>query len=157
MTSQKTAHLTKHCACAVKSSSTLHPLTFPHVSSLCHTNLTRYASIQNPLQKLPQGERRSALLRTVDNGNAQTTSREQGSTPRPPELNENPLLRIREKLYMIVYGNAKPFWYRLCLSTVCVIPSFFGGSEPIEPCSEDSWDPGIHHRVLRQESPRGTS
>ena len=28
---------------------------------------------------------------------AQTTSREQGSTSRPPELNENPSLRIREK------------------------------------------------------------
>ena len=28
---------------------------------------------------------------------AATTSREQGSTPRPPELNESPLLRIREK------------------------------------------------------------
>ena len=26
-----------------------------------------------------------------------TTGREQGSTPRPPELNENPSLRIREK------------------------------------------------------------
>ena len=27
----------------------------------------------------------------------QTTSREQGSTPRPPELNENPSLRIRKR------------------------------------------------------------
>ena len=34
-------------------------------------------------------------LRTV--ANAETTRREQGSTPRPPELNENPSLRIREK------------------------------------------------------------
>ena len=30
----------------------LHPLTFPHVSSLFPTNLTHHASIQNPLQKL---------------------------------------------------------------------------------------------------------
>ena len=34
-------------------------------------------------------------LRTV--ANIETTGREQGSTPRPPELNENPSLRIREK------------------------------------------------------------
>ena len=34
-------------------------------------------------------------LRTV--ANIETTDREQDSTPRPPELNENPSLRIREK------------------------------------------------------------
>ena len=36
---QKTVDLTKRCACTVKSASTLHPLTVPH--------LTRHASIQN--------------------------------------------------------------------------------------------------------------
>ena len=54
---------------------------------------------QAPLQNLP------ALYRSIADGCerlttvaiAQTTSREQGSTPRPPELNENPSLRIREK------------------------------------------------------------
>ena len=34
-------------------------------------------------------------LRTV--ANIETTDREQDSTPRPPELNENPSLRIRQK------------------------------------------------------------
>ena len=53
VTTQKTADLTKRCACAVKSSSILQHLTFPHDSSLFHTNLTRHPSIQNPLQKLP--------------------------------------------------------------------------------------------------------
>ena len=38
-------------------------------------------------------------LQTV--ANAQTTSREQGSTPRPPELNKNPSLRTRENTYML--------------------------------------------------------
>ena len=36
-------------------------------------------------------------LRTV--ANLETTGREQGSTPRPPELNENPSLRIWENLF----------------------------------------------------------
>ena len=52
-TAQQTADLTKRCTCAVKSSSTLQHLTFPHDSSLFHTNLTRHVSIRNPLQKLP--------------------------------------------------------------------------------------------------------
>ena len=52
-TVQKTVDLTKRCACAVKSSSTLQHLTFPHDSSLFHTNLTRHVFIRNPLQKLP--------------------------------------------------------------------------------------------------------
>ena len=51
-TTQKTADLTKRCACAEKSSILQH-LTFPHGSSLFHTNLTRHASMQNPLHKLP--------------------------------------------------------------------------------------------------------
>ena len=76
--------------CAAESSSTLHPVTFPHVPSLFHTNLS-----------FAQCERHSALpavtcerLQTV--AVAQTTSREQESTPRPPDLNENPSLSIRE-------------------------------------------------------------
>ena len=44
------------------------------------------------LQALADGCER---LQTV--ANIETTGREQGSTPRPPELNENPSLRIREK------------------------------------------------------------
>ena len=42
-----TADLTKRCAC-----STLQHLTFPHVSSLFHTNPTRHASTPSPLQNL---------------------------------------------------------------------------------------------------------
>ena len=98
-TAQKTAELTKPCPCAVKSSSTLQHLTFPHVSTLYHTNLTRHVSIPNPLQKLPPMAAALAPYcshrRTV--ANAETTGREQGSTPRPPELSENPSLRIPEK------------------------------------------------------------
>ena len=56
-TAQQTADLTKRCTCAVKSSSTLQHLTFPHDSSLFHTNLTRHVSIRNLLQKLPQWPR----------------------------------------------------------------------------------------------------
>ena len=52
-TAQQAADLTKRSACAVKSSSTLQHLTFPHDSSLFHTNLTRRVFIRNPLQKLP--------------------------------------------------------------------------------------------------------
>ena len=71
-TAQQTADLKKRCACAVKSSSTLQHLTFPHDSSLFHTNLTRHVSIRNPLQKLPPMAAPLALycehLRTVANG-----------------------------------------------------------------------------------------
>ena len=65
VTAQKTAHLTKRCACAVKSSSTLQHLTFPHVSSLFHTNLTLHVSSQT----FPQLQRLNGCgrLRTVDN------------------------------------------------------------------------------------------
>ena len=52
VTAQKPADLTKRCACAVNSSSTLQHLMFPHISSLFHTNLTHHASTPNPLQKL---------------------------------------------------------------------------------------------------------
>ena len=40
----------------------------------------------------------------------ETMSREQGSTPRPPELNKNPSLRIREKksnMFTEASGSAK--------------------------------------------------
>ena len=77
---------TKRCTCAAKSSSTLHLLTFPHVSSLFHMNLTRHASMfpSKTLSKsFAQCERHRATLRTLV---ATTTSREQDSTPRPPEL-----------------------------------------------------------------------
>ena len=80
VTAQKTPHLTKRCACAVKSSSTLQHLTFPHVSSLFHTNLTHHASIQNSLQTVVV---------------AQTTSREQGSTmfyPQTPRVKREPFV-----------------------------------------------------------------
>ena len=52
-TTQQTTDLIKRCACAVNPSSTLQHLTFPHDSSLFHTNLTCHASMLNPLQKLP--------------------------------------------------------------------------------------------------------
>ena len=52
-TAQKTADLTKRCACTVNSTSTLRHLTFPDVSTLFHTNLTRHLFIRNHLQKLP--------------------------------------------------------------------------------------------------------
>ena len=45
-------------------------------------------------------------LRTV--ADAETTSREQGSTPKPPELNENPSLCIPEK-----------HWWPSCLAVLC--------------------------------------
>ena len=82
----------------MKSPSTLQHLTFPHDSSLLHTNLTRHVFIRNIPKPSPKASPNgSALasycgrLRTV--ANIETTGREQGSTPRPPELNEN---RIRE-------------------------------------------------------------
>ena len=51
VTAQKTADLTKRCACAVNSSSTLQDLTYPHVSLLFHTNLTHHASMPKPSPK----------------------------------------------------------------------------------------------------------
>ena len=103
---QKTADLIKRCTCAEKFSSTLQHQTFPHVSSLLHTNLTRHVSIRTLSKSFPQRQRLSALPRTAAVGcerlttaaNAQATRREQGSTPRPPELNENPSLLIREEI-----------------------------------------------------------
>ena len=98
-TAQKTADLTKRCACAVNSTSIIQHLTFPHVSTLFDTNLARHVFIRNPLQKLPPMAAALAPYcggrRTV--ANAETTCREQDPTPRPPELNENPSLCIREK------------------------------------------------------------
>ena len=95
-TAQKIADLTKRCACAVNSTSILQHLAFAHVPTLFHTNLTRHVFIRNALQKLspmaaalaPYSGRR----RTV--ADAETTRREQGSTPSPTELKENPSLRI---------------------------------------------------------------
>ena len=52
-TAQKTVDLTKRCACAMNSTSTLRHLTFPDASMLFHTNLTRHVFIRNPFQKLP--------------------------------------------------------------------------------------------------------
>ena len=37
--------------------------------------------------------------------NIETTGREQGSTPRPPEPNENRSLRIREKIIFVDLGQ----------------------------------------------------
>ena len=126
--SETQTDLTKRCACAVKSPSTLQHLIFPHASTLFHTNLMRHVSIRNP-PKLPPmagphgptangGER----LRTVADGcerlrtvaNAETKRREQGSTPRPPELNENPSLRIQENWPLTLkHKSLDPL--RLCL------------------------------------------
>ena len=101
-TAQQTADLTKRCACAVKSSSTLQHLTFSHDSSLFDlfdTNLTRHVFIRNPLPKAsPNGSGLSALLRTAADGceqlrtvaNAETTRREQGSTPQTPRVKREP-------------------------------------------------------------------
>ena len=82
-TAQQTADLTKRCTCAVKSSSTLRHLTFPHGSSLFHTNLTRHVSIRNLLPKLPPMARPRhhtdgcGRWRTVANGCGRLRTRKQ--------------------------------------------------------------------------------
>ena len=106
-TAHKTADLTKRCACAVNHTSTaymstrfhavsresdtsrFHPKPFPKASP----NGSALAPYRGRLRTAANGCKR---LRTV--ADAETTGREQGSTPRPPELNENPSLRIRENL-----------------------------------------------------------
>ena len=112
-TAQQTADITKRCSCAVKSSSTLQHLTFPYDSSLFHTNLTRHVSIRNLLQKLPPMA--SSLRRDDDDKRRQTTTDDDrrrhdashantAPTPRPPTINGNPSLRIREKHVWYTYS-----------------------------------------------------
>ena len=52
----------------VSQNSTLQRLTFPHDSSLFHTNLTRHVSPKTLSKSFPQWQRLSALLRTVADG-----------------------------------------------------------------------------------------
>ena len=102
-TVQKTADLTKRCACAVNSSSTLtlQHLTFPHDSSpraiSQKSDTSRFRA--KPSQKAsPNGSALALYCERLRSANAETTRREQGSTPRPPELNENPSLCVRENV-----------------------------------------------------------
>ena len=89
VTTQKPVDLTKRCACAVKSSSTLQHLTNPHDSSLFHTNLTRRVSIRAPFQKLlPMAAPYSALPRTV--ANAETNPSQTRLYPQTPRIKREP-------------------------------------------------------------------
>ena len=118
-TAQKTADLTKRCACAVSSTSTLRHLTFPDVSTLFHTNLIRHLFIGNPLQKLPQSQRLSARstadgcgrLRTVADGCGR---RNNGSRtrlyPQTPRVKREPfathsgkqVVEMEKEIYLIL-------------------------------------------------------
>ena len=57
-------------------------------------------------------------LRAVDNGcgSYTTTIREQDSTPRPPQSNENPSLRIWEKRIRVAYPSLPPVWLNFYFS-----------------------------------------
>ena len=104
----RTRSLPKHCACAAKPHVELEKLRFAHranENSTCR-------SIKNTLpRRIPMAHayRLTAngcgRLRTVANGfgrlrtvaHSGATPREHASTPRPPLINGNPSLRIREQ------------------------------------------------------------
>ena len=99
---QKTADLTKRCACTVNSTSTLRHLTFPRrFHAISHESDT---SRFHPKPSPKASPNSSALalycgrLRTVADGcerlrtvaNIETTGRKQGSTPRTPRVKREP-------------------------------------------------------------------
>ena len=107
-TAQQSADLTKRCACAAKCISFLarHVMVMQITMEL-RRKLTRVTSMKSHLQKLPP---MAANLRRDDDDTTTTnddkrrettrdddTTQAMQTTPRPPTINGNPSLRIREQ------------------------------------------------------------
>ena len=104
-TAQQTADLTKRCACAAKCITFLarHVVVMPITMEL-RRKLTRDTCMKSHLQKLPP---MAANLRRDDDDTTTTNDDKRrhdashantAPTPRPPTINGNPSLRIREKI-----------------------------------------------------------
>ena len=105
-TAQQTADLTKRCACAAKCITFLaRHVGVMQITMELRRKLTRDTSMQSHLQKLPP---MAANLRRDDDDTTTTNDDKRrhdashantAPTPRPPTINGNPSLRIREKRY----------------------------------------------------------
>ena len=108
-TAQQTADLTKRCACAAKCITFLarHVGVMPITMEL-RRKLTRDTSMKSHLQKLPPmaanlrrdattTTRRRQTTRDDDKRRHDASHANTAPTPRPPTINGNPSLRIREK------------------------------------------------------------
>ena len=117
-------------ACAVKSSSTLQHLTFPHDSSLFHTNLTRHVSIRNLLQKLPPMA--SNLRRDDDDKRRGTqTTRDDDATQATQTQLQPPDPQLKTGTLRYAFGKKETWpsspWKKCPASTLAL----FSCSEPI--------------------------